>query len=80
MLFAAIVAAWFLSPQLLYIEKPATAADVIIILGGDAEGRVWRGSKKEEFRMKTGNAQTLHFILSDFCLLPSALFRFRIRG
>ena len=40
MLFAAMVAAWFLSPQLLYIERPATTADVIIILGGDAEGRV----------------------------------------
>ena len=57
---AMMVGAYVLSPRLWYEDSPRERADVIIILGGDAEGRVWRGSKKEECRMKKGNAQTLH--------------------
>jgi uncharacterized SAM-binding protein YcdF (DUF218 family) len=38
-----LTAAWFLSPRLLYVEHGLVPADVIIVLGGDAEGRVWRG-------------------------------------
>jgi hypothetical protein len=49
---AMIVGAYELSPRLLYENSPRHRADVIIILGGDAEGRVWRGSRKEEGRRK----------------------------
>jgi hypothetical protein len=48
-LCGAMTAAWFLSPRLLYIEHEVAPADIIIVLGGDAEGRVLR---KEEGRIK----------------------------
>jgi uncharacterized SAM-binding protein YcdF (DUF218 family) len=40
---AIMVGAYVLSPRLLYVEHGVASADVIIVLGGDAEGRVWRG-------------------------------------
>jgi uncharacterized SAM-binding protein YcdF (DUF218 family) len=40
---AMMVGAYELSPRLLYEDSPRDRADVIVILGGDAEGRVWRG-------------------------------------
>jgi hypothetical protein len=43
LLCGGLTAAWFLSPRLLYVEHGVVPADVIIVLGGDAEGRVWRG-------------------------------------
>jgi uncharacterized SAM-binding protein YcdF (DUF218 family) len=38
-----MVGAYVLAPRLLLVEHGVASADVIIVLGGDAEGRVWRG-------------------------------------